>query len=257
VTQTTQSNPTASGPAAAGPTAAGTPPHKSDGGSGRITLRLSVIALLVSILSIGLSVLALITTGSNDSATPPPQQTGETAPAPSTIPAESTAPSETASAPEENTSLPASDAPLPTASANYTVSYEDKRLTLQPNAARCSGNDRVVDLDQPAINVTTGGDLQYSPSVNCEGQPSLRFASNKVATVVSADATPQDCASAIQLSPASQEIAASQDLVLCAVTDGEGAPNEPARAKIARIVVTGVGQEQKVALTVTAWEIPH
>jgi hypothetical protein len=259
VTQTTQSNtasgPTGSGPSAAGP-AAGTPPQKNGGGSGRITLRLSVIALLVSALSIGLSILALITVGSNDSATPLPQ-TGETAPAPSTIPAESTAPSETASAPEENTSLPASDAPLPTASANYTVSYEGKRLTLQPNAPHCAGNDRVVDLDQPAINVTTGGDLQYSPSVNCDGQPSLRFASNKVATVVSADATPQDCASAIQLSPASQEIAASQDLVLCAVTDGEGAPNEPARAKIARIVVTGVGQEQKVALTVTAWEIPH
>jgi hypothetical protein len=29
------------------------------------------------------------------------------------------------------------------------------------------------------------------------------------------------------------------------------------RAKIARIVVTGVGQEQKVALNVTAWEIPY
>jgi len=60
-----------------------------------------------------------------------------------------------------------------------------------------------------------------------------------------------------QLSPASQEIAASQDLVVCAVTDGQGAPNEPARAKITRIVITGVGQEQKVALNVTAWQIPY
>jgi hypothetical protein len=150
-----------------------------------------------------------------------------------------------------------SDAPLPTAAANYTVSYEDKRLTLQPNGADCGGNARTVDLDQPAINVTSGGDLEYSPTYRCEGQPSLRFVSNKVATVVSPDATPQDCAQAIQLSPASQEIAASQDLVVCAVTDGQGAPNEPARAKITRIVIAGVGQEQKVALNVTSWQIPY
>jgi hypothetical protein len=48
-----------------------------------------------------------------------------------------------------------------------------------------------------------------------------------------------------------------QDLVVCAVTDGQGAANEPVRAKVTRIVVTGVGQEQKVALSVTAWEIPY
>jgi len=45
--------------------------------------------------------------------------------------------------------------------------------------------------------------------------------------------------------------------VVCAVTDGQGAANEPVRAKVTRIVVTGVGQEQKVALSVTAWEIPY
>jgi hypothetical protein len=150
-----------------------------------------------------------------------------------------------------------SDAPLPTAATNYTVSYEDRRLTLQPNGEDCGGAARIIDLDQPAINVPTGGDLEYQPTYRCEGAPALQFVSDKVATVVSSTATPQDCAQAIQLSPASQQIAPSQDLVICAVTDGQGAANEPIRGKITRIVITGVGQEQKVALNVTAWEIPY
>jgi hypothetical protein len=232
-------------------TASGVPPQTGgSGGRGRITFVLSVIALLVSVLSIGLSLLALTTAGSNDSTAPVPQ---ETASAPDTIPSESSAPTETAS--DEETSE-ASNAPLPTASANYTVSYQDRRLSLQPNGRNCIGG-RSIDLDQPAINVASGGDIDYDPTSGCQGPPSLRFASDKVATVPSADATPEDCAQAIQLSPASQDIAPSQDLVICAVTDGQGAANEPVRAKIARIVLAGVGQEQKVALNVTAWEIPY
>jgi hypothetical protein len=56
---------------------------------------------------------------------------------------------------------------------------------------------------------------------------------------------------------ASQELTPSQDQVICAVTDGQGAPNQPARTKITRIVVSDVGQDQKVTLNVTAWEIPY
>jgi hypothetical protein len=219
-----------------------------------MTVRLSALALLVSLLSFVLSLLALTTAGSNDSATPIPQQSGETASVPNTTSAES----ETIEAPPAGNASPrASDAPLPTASANYTVAYEDRKLTLQPNGADCGGNARTVDLDKPAINASSGGDIEYQPTYRCQGAPSLQFVSDKVATVVSADATPEDCAQAIQLSPASQEIAPSQDLVVCAVTDGQGAANEPVRAKVTRIVVTGVGQEQKVALSVTAWEIPY
>jgi hypothetical protein len=245
VTQTTHDSSTTSG----------VPPYAggNGGGRGRMTFRLSVIALLVSVLSIGLSLLALFTAGRNASSAPAPQETAATAPASDTNPAESRAPSETAS--DEETSQ-ASNAPLPTASANYTVSYQDRRLSLQPNGRNCLGG-RSIDLDQPAINVLSGGDIEYNPTSGCQGPPSLRFASDKLATVSSADATPEDCAQAIQLSPASQDIAPSQDLVICAVTDGQGAANEPVRAKIARIVVAGVGQEQKVTLNVTTWEIPH
>ena len=236
------------------PTTSDTPPERNRSGRGRVTVGLSAVALLVSLLAFGLSLLALTAAGSNDSATPIPQQNGEPATAANTTPAES----ETVETPPAGDTSPrATDAPLPTASANYTISYEDRRLTLQPNGTSCGGGERTVDLDQPAINASSGGDVQYSPTVGCRGAPSLQFVSDKVATVVSPDATPEDCAQAIQLSPASQEIAPSQDLVVCAVTDGQGAANEPVRAKITRIVVTGVGQEQKVALNVTAWEIPY
>lgn len=221
-----------------------------------MTLLLSALALLVSVISIVMSVLALSSAGSNDSASPAPQQSTETVSVPNPIPSQSNVPTESASE-DETTQARATDAPLPTAAANYTVSYQDKRLRLQPNGDSCSGAERRVDLDQPAINVESGGDFEYQSTSGCRGAPSLQFVSDKVATVVSPDATPQDCAQAIQLAPGSQEMAPSQDLVICAVTDGQGAANEPVRAKIARIVVTGVGQEQKVALNVTAWEIPY
>jgi hypothetical protein len=246
VTQTTDDNSAASS----------TPPKKAGKRRGRMAFGLSVLALLLSVVSIAVSLLALTTARSDESATPAPQESAGTPSAANTIPVESNSPSENASG-KGTSQPPASDAPLPTAAANYTVSYEDRRLTLQPNGENCGGAARVVDLDQPAINVPTGGDLEYQPTYRCEGTPSLQFVSDKVATVVSSTATPQDCAQAIQLSPASQQIAPSQDLVICAVTDGQGAANEPIRGKITRMVVTGVGQEQKVALNVTAWEIPY
>jgi hypothetical protein len=219
-----------------------------------MTLGLSALALLVAVLALSLSLLALITAHSNDSATSAPQQSAGTASAPSTIPSESNSSTETTSDEEPTTQATATDAPLPTAAANYTVSYQDKRLSLQPNGGTC-GSGRNVDLDQPAINVSNGSDIKYTPG--CNDAPSLNFASDKVATVVSPNATPEDCAENIQLNAASQELTPSQDQVICAVTDGQGAPNQPPRAKITRIVVSDVGQDQKVMLNVTAWEIPY
>jgi len=206
-------------------------------------------------LALSLSILALTTAHSNDSATSAPQPGAGTASAPNTIPSESNFPTGTTSDEVPTAPGPATDAPLPTAAANYTVSYQDKRLILQPNGESCSGG-RKVDLDQPAINVMNGSDIQYTPG--CGGEPvTLNFASDKLATVVSPTATPEDCAENIQLNAASQELAPSQEQVICAVTDGQGAPNQPARAKIARIVVSDVGQDQKVTVNVTAWEIPY
>ena len=244
VTQTTHSNPTVAGP----------PPHKSDSRRGKMTLGFSALALLVAVLALSLSLLALITAHGNDSATSAPQQGTGTVSAPSTIPSESNIPTETSSDEQPTAQATATDAPLPTAAANYTVSYQDKRLSLQPNGGACGGG-RDVDLDQPAINVSNGSDIGYTPG--CTDAPSLNFESDKVATVVSPNATPEDCAENIQLNAASQKLTPSQDQVICAVTDGQGAPNQPARAKIARIVVSDVGQDQKVTLNVTAWEIPY
>lgn len=69
--------------------------------------------------------------------------------------------------------------------------------------------------------------------------------------------TPDECAQEIQLSPVDSEVEVSQDLVLCAVTNGLGAVNEPARTKMARIVVNSVTKDNAVNLTVTTWEIPR
>lgn len=115
----------------------------------------------------------------------------------------------------------------------------------------------MIDLDQPAVNVADDVmDLDY---ITNRGGTDLvlQFASDKVATVASSTATPNDCAQAIQLSPSGQDIKPSQDLVICVLTNGVGAPDDPGRAKMVRLTVTGVGRDKSVDLAATAWEVPH
>jgi hypothetical protein len=97
-------------------------------------------------------------------------------------------------------------------------------------------------------------DVAYFSSSN---PPVLEFNAANVAEAKSADVTPDECSQDIQLSPSDTSVKLSQDLVLCAVTNGIGAVNEPARAKMAKIVVNSVSKDDNLDLTITTWEIPR
>ena len=144
-----------------------------------------------------------------------------------------------------------SGGPLPSANAEYTLKYQDVKVTL----TKQGGCERRVDFDQPLVNAE--GNQSDAVFYYCGSVPEFRFSSDQVAIVRSAQATPSECASAIQLSPSSTSVKLSQDLVLCTVTNGQGAVNEPDRAKMVRIVVNSVADDSTTILTLTSWELPR
>jgi hypothetical protein len=215
---------------------------------------LSAMATLISVVALVVALLAYAR-GSGDATqavrpaaaatTAVPGATGTAPPAAATTdPALETEPS-------DGEELSGTDAPLPSGGAPYTVVKQDVRITLAGGLSV----ERTVDLDQPLVNAdTTRTDVTYSTYPD---PPVLQFGSAAVATTRSQAVTPDECASNIQLSPTDQEVELSQDLVLCTVTNGVGAVNEPSRPKMARIVVNAIGADNTATLTITTWEIPR
>jgi hypothetical protein len=137
---------------------------------------------------------------------------------------------------------------------DYQLVYERKQITLNPTS-NC--DERSVDLDQPLVmGDFDEGDVTYS---SCAGAPSptLTFADPRVATVPPGKVSPGDCAQRIGSAPTDTEVIPSQELTICAVTDGVGAPNQPRRAKIVVMVIDTVAINGTVNATVSAWEIPR
>ena len=208
---------------------------------------LSLVALVVAVGAYGRA-----GSGESADAASPQSTTVGADPATPTTAAEASTPADEPT--EETTATGDSDEPLvttlPSPGASYTVFKQDVQMRL------VDGDQRFVDLDQPLVNsADTAYDVIYDAGTLA--QPKLSFRSDAVAVGKSATVTPDECAQEIQLSPVDSQVELSQDLVLCAVTNGLGDVNEPARTKMARIVVNSVSKDNSVNLTVTTWEIPR
>jgi hypothetical protein len=216
---------------------------------------LSLVAVATSGLALVLSSVALVVASrdrevSTTSATAPGGPTSELSDSATTLPTANDSPGDSAEAPspsDEETFL------LPSV-GDYQLVYERKQITLNPTS-NC--DDRTVDLDQPLVmSDLEEGDVTYG---SCAGAPSptLTFADPRVATVPPGKVSPEDCAQRIGSAPTDTEVIPSQELTICAVTDGVGAPNQPRRAKIVVMVIDGVAINGTVNATVSAWEIPR
>jgi hypothetical protein len=217
-------------------------------GDGRLTRHAPAILATVATL---LSILALVVAlGAYSRVADDPSPAAEPA-ARSTAPAPTATPTDEVTAGPTDDGLPGSGAPLPSGGAPYLVAKQDIRVTLAggPTAQRS------LDLDQPLVNADDDGtDAVFS---TLRGSAELTFMSVRVAEARSPAVTPDDCASSIQLSPTDREVKLSQNLVLCVVTNGVGAVDEPSRARMARVVVNSVGPDNSTTLTITTWEIPR
>jgi hypothetical protein len=201
------------------------------------TRSLNIPTLVIAIAALVFSVLALIVTFGRTAAS----TTGEESSSPVTETSAAVQPAETSSIERPSTAPAPADTGGVNPQANYTLFYEDKELHI-PQSVQ-------VDLDEPRVNVRNGGDFQYSPYGGFT-------TSNAAAVTRSPNATPQDCADAIQTSPLTKPIAPSESLVLCIQTSAEDASDEGVSQKLARISIKSVNKEDVVTALVTAWNVP-
>jgi hypothetical protein len=223
---------------------------------GRAAL-LSLVAVAISVLALVLSSVALVVASRDRevSAAPaaasggPTPELSDPASATATPTASDTLGDSTqdpSPSDEETFSLP----PV----GDYQLAYERKQITLNPTA---SCVERPIDLDQPLVmSDLEEGDVTYSSCASTP-RPELTFADPRIATVPPGRVSPQDCAQRIGSAPTDTEVIPSQELTICAVTDGVGAPNQPRRAKIVVMVIDAVAVSGTVNATVSAWEIPR
>jgi hypothetical protein len=213
---------------------------------------LSGLAVLISVVALVVAVLAYARGGDgSDTAGRQVPAAPSTTSAPTGTSAATSLPTDESTDESAEETLSGTDGALPSGGAPYTVVRQDIPVTLKGGLSV----ERSLDLDQPQVNAdSTRSDVTFS---TYEDPPVLKFASTAVATTRAQAVTPDECASNIQLSPTDQEVELSQELVLCTVTNGVGAVNEPSRPKMARIVVNAVSRDGTATLTITTWEIPR
>jgi hypothetical protein len=216
----------------------------------RNPLTWSFLAVVISVIAVILAFSAFARAGSDGEGLPTPSDSASATVAPTSVsdggPTTTDEPTETKTVdPDEPVNTQ-----LPSPGASYSPYKQDVKVRLTGG-----GGSRYVDLDEPLVNAASdASDLVFQTGF---AQPKLVFSSDDVAVGKSAVVTPDECAQEIQLAPTNRSVDVSQDLVLCAVTNGLGAVNEPARSKMARIVINSVSKDDSVNLTITTWEIPH
>jgi hypothetical protein len=211
-------------------------------------MTVAVIALLLSVVAVGVAVLALAR--SSDGTPVVAQPTPATAPAPEG--GDSTPPGSAA-----GSEAPADD-PGATGTIDpqgaYTRAYQDERLRAESPGCVDNGNFQVgIDFDLP--QVAGGGiDVRYS---GCN--PGTIQSELQQAEVSGPDATPEECLDKIRTQPASRPIPAAKDLTLCFRTDKNRALEEATTQKIVFMTVTGVTSANNrgvLNITLNAWNVP-
>ncbi|WP_045741201.1 hypothetical protein [Actinoplanes rectilineatus] len=161
------------------------------------------------------------------------------------------------SIPAEPTATVSATTPVLRREAQYTGQYIEKALKIPP-AARC-GDAIFVDLDEPLVQVASAvAEVRFS--VDCGGTvPLMGLEGGVTGSVASSEAVePGGCVDLINYSPlaagASQPIRQGQ--VYCVTTSRTAAYAAGITWKMLIVAVTGVAEDETVALRVSAWNIP-
>jgi hypothetical protein len=221
--------------------------------SSRKIAALSICALLMSGVALALSSVALVTArgadtvpGGKATAAPSPAASDPLAPVDEQSPDTAPTVAVTPSAHDGTLVIPAD--------GDYQLAYEKKHLTLNPGETCVT---RAIDLDQPLVSTdqtTIDAEYQHCPS---EPAPALSFTDPRLASVSNSNPSPSECAQRVGAAPVDTKVTPSQDLTLCAVTNGVGAANQPQRPKIVVLTIDAVANSGTVNLTVSAWTIPY
>lgn len=206
---------------------------------------LATLAFLVSLVALAVAAGAFLVANRDDASstagTGQPRTTSSELP--TDEPIVSPEPTETSDDPGGSTTL------NPT--GRYEDSYPVTELTLNP------GSTRPIDLDAPVVG---GFETERSDAVYLAlsaGGTQLSFEDVRLGAVRTADATPQQCVTAINTSPIDTDVKLNRDLTLCTITDGVGPPDQPQRPKLVLLQVKDVGDNGRTTVTVKAWTIPR
>lgn len=213
-----------------------------------LTLGVAALAIAIAIVSLIVAAAAFIRAGDDGD----------------TVTAQPSAPAPTWAAPPSPTqSAAASVAPVPSddtsrdpgqlqPDAEYPPAYENQTLTVQ------SGSNYVdIDLDEPRVRPANGSDGNYYADGGGTGKFDFG-ASERVAPVQSAEASPPDCVEAIRSSASVNDMAAPVGLTVCVLTSRANAASEGKTQKIVRLHVDSVAKDNDtLTLSLTAWNVPY
>jgi hypothetical protein len=226
-------------------------PQAKTAGPGRLVLvALSLISLVVAVAGTGIGLYAL--TEARAARTELAQLTGGNGTPDRQPPAAETPGSvvtTTAAAPR-----PSATAGVLDPRASYGVKYEKQVLVISDPG--CYSRER-IDLDEP--RVAPGGGVDVTVSGACNSTPATAEIDGKAALSASAQVTPNECVELLRTAPLSAEraIPLNRGVVLCVHTDFSAAQTAGLPWIIALVEVTSVGNDGRVELTVTAWNVPN
>jgi hypothetical protein len=202
-----------------------------------INAAMSLIALIVSIVALGVAV-----TRDGDTADPPATASPQPGNSATELPVPADDPtSETTGGTGQPPGPTPEDTGVVDPQAEFTLAYERRQQRIPTSIS--------VDLDEPRVKPAAGGDVYYGSSKYFDPD-------SDAAVVKSANASPQDCAAAIQNEPLTNNIAAAEGLTLCIQTDAGVASSEGITQKMVRLTVKSIDRQDVATVQLTAWNVP-
>lgn len=149
---------------------------------------------------------------------------------------------------------PTGSAPTLNAQTQYKVNYVSKRM----NISGVCNQTVYLDLDEPRVQ--SGSNEAELNIGNCNGgPPNFTLADGVQGSQVDSDSvTPIECNNQIQLSPLPRVgMPLRQGQVYCVVTSLDNARAAALSWKMVVLSVSSIGEDGKVSLDASAWDIPY
>jgi hypothetical protein len=231
---------------------------------------LTVFALLLSICSVVVAVVAVGIARNAAAKAEDAERTAAIAPqattgppvGPTSAPTDGGYPTVPDEGPDSPFPSPGTEAIIP--EANYQLAYDGEvlRIPAPPEGLCIPGFDEqqslYVDLDEPRVGTTeVNAEFEYTP--HCARQKwAFDFEPNvPFSTVSSAQATARDCANSIRSQPITGPVVPQPGTILCLVTSASAAEKQGIPQKLVLLDIRNVAKDGTVNLAVRAWDVPH
>lgn len=140
-------------------------------------------------------------------------------------------------------------------SASFSAVYVKQALRVQPPPG-CTDKPRYVDLDEPRVGADPSR-AEFGFTTVCQGPAQIDlFSGTSVSSVLSANATAQDCAESIRNSPINEPLVATRKLNLCITTGSKQAQKQGIPQKIVLVTIASTSGDGTANMLATAWQVP-